>query len=167
MMEVGEYEATVTGQAMTTTKNGHPQIEIVCSLKDFLDDNGNPLTRTVYMVLTDKTVKYVADDLERVFGYVPEKWSHLSPDSPSFVKLLGDVMLYCKHDEYDGKLKEKWSFSDPTRGMRPAPAPEQLMTLDAMFGAALAGKKKAPKAAAAPKAEPATTAPKGNDDIPF
>lgn len=165
MLEAGEYEASVVGQALTTTKNGQPQVEIVCSLKDFTDDNGNQLTRTVYLPLTEKSAKYVADDLERVFGYVPEKWSHLSPDSPSFVKLLGDVMLYCKHDEYQGAVKEKWSFSDPTRGMRPAPAPDQLMAMDALFGAALNGKKKAPKAAAAPQAATATAAK--SDDIPF
>lgn len=164
MYAVGEYEATVTGQALTTTKNGNPQIEVICSLKGTSDENGNPVIRTVFMPLTAKTVEFVAADLERVFGFCPEKWSQLSPDSPSFVKLMGDVVLYCKHEEYEGRPKERWSFSDPTRGGgRKAPEANQLMALDAMFGAALAGRKRPPTNGAKKPA----AAPTHDDEIPF
>lgn len=166
MYDAGEYEATVTGQAMSYTKNNNPQVEVICALKGCTDENGNQVTRTVYMPLTEKTVKNVADELERVFGYVPEKWSHLSPDNSPFVKLSGDVVLYCKHEEYQGAIKERWSFSDPSRGRRPAPEPDQLRSLDAMFGSALTGKKKPPKAVNGAPAAKAETA--NNDaDIPF
>lgn len=166
MLDAGEYEATVTGQSLSYTKNNNPQVEVICTLKGFINDDGNQVTRTVYMPLTEKTVKNVADELERVFGYVPEKWSHLSPDNSPFVKLSGDVVLYCKHEEYQGNVKERWSFSDPSRGRRPAPEPDQLRSLDAMFGSALSGKKKPPKAASVAPAPPRAAA--NNDaDIPF
>lgn len=165
MVDQGQYDGEVVAQKFSTTKNGHPQFEILCRVKDMIDNNGNELQRTIfYALVTDKNAEILADDLERVFGFVPERWSDLDPQTPGYLKLSGEVALWCKHETYQDKLKEKWRFSNPDMAASKPPEPDQMAKLDAMFGAALNGKKKPPAGAVVRQA-----APKTNNDaeIPF
>src|SRR6185312_8836763 len=130
--------------------------------------------RTVYLYITDKTVDRVIEQLAAL-GYSKPGFRFLDPETAGFVDLSGnEVALFCEHEEYQGKMKEKWGIHQD-RG-RPTLEPldqKGLKALDNLYGKQLkALAKPEAEAAAAPKAETKkeTVPPNGDipdDDIPF
>jgi hypothetical protein len=80
-----------------------------------------------------------------------------------------EVELFCKHEDYEGETRERWSISTPREPRESKPVdPAALRKLDALFGKAL-------KANAVPEPQPESDgnramqeAAAGDDlDIPF
>ena len=71
--------------------------------------------------------------------------------------------LYCDHEEYQGKLKERWSLAMPRGESKPV-ADDEIAKLDSMFGDRL-------KEMASPKApmsiEEEVASLEGEVDTPF
>lgn len=142
-------------------------------------------TRTVFWYLTQGTMPYVLADLEAM-GYDKDSLAYLDPTNPNhhnFVEMERE--LYCQHEQYQGKPKEKWGLGKSRTGIEAKPLEDkELRKLDAMFSVGLkklaGGKKAAPptelaKAAAAANAvaadainaELAEIEELGDDGMPF
>lgn len=138
---------------------------------DLLDcPNGQ---RTIYLYITDKTVDRVIEDL-KALGYDKPAFRFLDPETPGFVDLSGrEIGLYCTHEEYDGKFREKWGIHRDGAGPKIEPLDQKgLKALDNLFNKQL--KALAVPAEPAKAADPATnhapeTVPPGvpDDEIPF
>lgn len=179
----GLYVAEVTGQALSKTKNGNYQI--VLSIKilgkpdpksptAYIEIEQKP--RTIYIVITDKTIDYVIADLETL-GFVGTSFGMIDSEHPQHQNLIGtQVDVWCKHDTgIDGNTYEKWRISHPpSGGLDVDPLDNKgVRQLDSLFGAQLkkigkpkpveiAKKTTTPTRADADKAMEIT-----DDDIPF
>lgn len=140
-----------------------------------------PGERTVYLYLTDKAIEMASDVLAHL-GYDKDNLRFLDPNKPDHYSFIGKRCdLWCKHEEYQGEMREKWSVSMPFSDPTPLDDKE-MRRLDTLFGKAMKTRKPAGAAApsppkpelvgvsesqrnAAPKSSP-ERAPTG-DDIPF
>ena len=174
--EVGRYEGIVTDQGLTETKTGKPcfflQFDVTA---DLLPDGtkkalppAHSFQRSIYQVITDKTIDFLMTDLERL-GFTGNKLTQLVLDSngcQSFVDNI--VQLYCKHETYEGNERERWSFAREASEVVPLDS-KKAKELDALFGKKMKdhfgnNKKKPAKA----KTEQPATVPEDDDsDIPF
>ena len=170
----GTYTGRVLRQALGTANSGNIQFTLNCLIVDRLE-NGQSVgvieekERTIYMVLTEKTVEMVTAQLEHL-GYDKPSIKYLDPEIDGFHDFTDqEIELYCKHDEYNGEVREKWNISMP-RGQREVQKaePAALRKLDALFSKGL----KANSAKKAPKPSKAAAVASGNGsdtdgDIPF
>lgn len=187
MLSEGVYNATIAGQGFTISKNGTNGFWLRCQLHDVSDNNGDAVERTIYWYLTDATIDFVIEKLGRL-GFVPESFTELDPLHPNYHAYAGQqVELYCRHEVYDGKAREKWDFSNPEFAGPKSLEPTEIRKLDALFGRKLkAGKgavkpvgngapkadskvpSKVPSKATPARAPAVVTEPAVNaDDIPF
>jgi len=176
----GRYKCTVNGQAMSeSSEKGTPCFVLSFVVNTYIDANGNEedldsveqKERSIYLYITDKTIDFLLDDLEHL-GFTGRSFSQLDPEKKDHQSFIGDVIqCRCKHEEYEGEQKERWSLD---RGRVIAPLDGgKLQKLDTMFGQELANrfgaaapKKKAPKKKPA-KQQVEETSPPADDDIPF
>jgi hypothetical protein len=132
--------------------------------------------RTVYLYLTDKALDMTTDVLTHL-GYDKDTLRFLDPNREGFYNFAGKRCdLWCKHEEYNGEQKEKWSVSMPFADATPLDDKE-LRRLDALFGKALKTRRPFPTApaepepvAAAPSSKPVKAdrpPPPTDDDLPF
>jgi len=174
--EVGRYEGIVTDQGLTETKTGKPCFFLQFDVTADLLPDGTKLAlppahsfqRSIYQVITDKTIDFLMPDLERL-GFSGNKLSQLVPDSPGCQLFIGDeVLLYCKHETYEGKEREQWSFAREASEVVPLDS-KKAKELDALFGKKMKDHfgtaKKKPKA----KSEQPATVPEDDElgYIPF
>lgn len=169
---IGRYWGCITNQRLGESSGGFPQLiidfEILGRIKPE-DPEGDlevceKSEQTVYRVITEKSVDWVMQDLEKL-GFYGESFRRFDLNEPNAVDLRGkELAFYCDHNEYpagSGQIKQKWSIaSDGTEKPLEDKAVRQL---DAMFGAGLKSLPK-PKAEE-PKAEPAEDAPTLAEDI--
>lgn len=172
MLPVGEYPGEVIAQDLIAAGTGTPQAVFKVRLDNQQDSNGYPVDRTVFCPITDKTIERFADDLVRQFGKCPAKPSELDPTSPSHMSYLGcHCMLWCSHETYEGTTREKWKFSNPDAAGGKKLPDDDLMKLDALFGAAFAGKAKKTKplngGSPPPVKAERPAAATADDEIPF
>ncbi len=75
-------------------------------------DLEQPFTRTVFMTITPNTLGRVVDELKFI-GFTSDNILNLDPENgPDPHDFSGtEVPLYCKHDEYNGKVTDKWNIS--------------------------------------------------------
>ncbi|HET9087160.1 MAG TPA: hypothetical protein VFN53_06545 [Acidobacteriaceae bacterium] len=166
--DVGLHRGKILDHGLSKAKSGTDQVFIrfeVVAVKDGSDWHpvDHPKERTVYMAVTEKTIKFVADALDAL-GYTGGSFANLEAQSAPAYSLVGEQRdFWCKHEVYNGNTNEKWSVSIPRAQAEPMDK-RDVRNLDSLFGSAL---KKKPVAAKA--AKPATVASTEitDDDIPF
>lgn len=169
---VGRYVGRVVRQELGKSANkGTPQFAVTFQIIDALDQFGascgvrDSFERTVYIYFSTspKAIEITAETL-KALGYHGQTISGLK--DADFTDR--ECELYCKHDEWEGDLREKWSINTPREPRETKPVDNsELRKLDALFGKAL-------KAQAAPESQPEPDANRAmqeaaatNDDIPF
>lgn len=170
----GLHAAEITGQALGESSKGTPQF----ILKVKIMGNGTPsqytahaqqYERTVYMTLTEKTMKFVAEKLASI-GFTGKGLSYLDPNKQGYHNFVGqEVALWCKHEpafDNPSEMREKWDIARQDGASRPIDAKpadsKKMRDLDNLFAAATKGTVKP----AAPK--PAGAAAEITDqDLPF
>lgn len=176
------YWGKIVDHQMTKAKTGTPQFVItflVVGRVNPEDPDGDLLgveqqyERSVYRSITDKTVSYVLEDLQRL-GVEIASWSELDMGDANAVALKGRELAFsCQHepDQSGKQLREKWSIAGD--GFQHVPLErDDVRKLDALFGKALT---KAKAGRTAPALEPPVDAPFAPqpaevarpDDIPF
>lgn len=173
----GRYIGVVTGQGISMTNTGKHQFVLKVNVTGY--QNGEPVEqqyeRTIYRVLTDKTIEYFMDDL-KTLGFTGESFRFLDPGTSGYQDFTGrEVPLNCEHDTYQGKTSEKWSLAraGTSKPIEPADS-ASLRQLDNLFGKQLKTLKQTSAASRpAPRAQ-ATSAPPPQDfggiddnDVPF
>jgi hypothetical protein len=181
--EPGRYWGQITNQELSKSSTGNPQIVISFRLVgrvNLSDPEGELLRcpdgeRRMFRSITDKTIEYVLDDLQKL-GFNGTSFSQIDLEREGCIDLRSTEHAFmCAHEEYNGKVREKWSLSGDFKS---EPLPEkEARQLDALFGAAL--RKRAKQAPAAekpqPKHEPVTQGvgtganvePRDDSDIPW
>lgn len=128
------------------------------------------MERSVYRPITEKTVDWVIDDLQKIFGYDRESFAYLDPSHPGAFNFGEfETNFRCAHEVYQGKTQERWSFDSGSSEITPLEKSE-VDKLDALFGKRLKRDKKPAtvpvgdgNGATAPTPTPAPV----DDGIPF
>ena len=183
--EPGRYWGVVVGQQLGKTSTDKPQFVLtfqVIGKVNPADPDGDLVSveqyeRTVFRVITDKTVDWLMQDIE----YLCEKgelspvlpgFSYLDPTTPDFLNFRGvEAEFYCEHNKYEGKLREQWGVSSGGGGLEVAPLDDKgVRELDALFGKQLKqkfGNSSRPTSETKPEVPVGETVPPEEDDIPF
>lgn len=174
----GRYRGVIAAQALSETKNGNTQLVLTVDLLGAYDPSQPDSLvrvqtgqRSVFRVITEKTIDYVLEDL-KYLGYDKPTFGPLDPAHPEHHSFKGqDVDLICAHEEYNGQEQERWSLSRGG-GLNLKPVDNTTVRkLDALFGAKLKANA-APTSKAAPARQKANTAaetvpPEDENTIPF
>lgn len=147
MIEAGSHTGRLVSHAITESTGDDPK-----PVFEFEFELPSGDTRTVYLYLSDKAWSYSVAKLQTL-GFNGD-W-----DEPAFSK-TEDVPLFCKHEEYDGQLREKWDIG--RAGPYGKPASEKLKNMLASKWRAEVGPAPAPttKAPAKPPARASTPSTK-------
>ena len=148
----GRYIGQLTNQQLGKTSNGNPQIVLTFNIigkVDLSDPQGALLDcpkyeRTVYRVITNKTIDYVLKDMEAI-GFEGNSFGQIDSSMPGFQDLRGkEIELFCDHDNYEGKEKEKWGIYTEFEGAKVEKLEAaDVRKLDTLFGKALKDRKPA------------------------
>lgn len=169
--ERGLYRCTIISQALGESNTGTPQFvfrfrieALVSGDQEFGADEGE---RTCYVYLSEKTMEFAVRDIKSL-GFDKNSLRYLDPKIAGFHDFVGQsVQMYCKHEMYDGKTREKWNISNPTAlEVKPVEA-SKLRDLDNLFGRAL--KASGPVKSTVRQPQPAAVFANGitDDDVPF
>jgi hypothetical protein len=167
----GVYVGEVIGQGLGLTKNGNRQFVLQCKILGTpIDDSYIPAsqqyTRTVYRVITDKTMEYVARDLEALDFDGSNGFGPLDPEHPRHQSFKGhQVNLYCKHeDDLQGFPRERWSIANGAASLTLTPVEKKdIRELDQLYGKMLPKK----RAASESNVAVADSLEITDDDLPF
>jgi len=177
----GLYVGTAVAQAIGETNSGKPQFVLRVKVLGTPYDDGSyeaakqQYERTIYMVLTDKTVPFVTEKL-RAIGFTGGRITDLDPSSDHFQDLKGtQVRLWCKHEEdLKGELRERWDISKGASILEVKPLDSKgRRSLDSLFAKALkdtpapASRKPEDEDQTRPDTSNYTDQGITNDDIPF
>jgi hypothetical protein len=157
----GTYLGEITNHILGETKTGKPQLILQFMVQAMVNeaDPANPLScgdqyeRTMYRVITDKTIDFVMEDLQRL-GFQGNSFSELDLNTDVHQDFRGQKHeFYCQHREYNGKTHEDWGFARGAAVAKPLDT-NSVRQLDAMFGKQLKAQSQAAKAAAPQQAAP-------------
>lgn len=167
--EPGRYWGKVTNQQLGVSGSGNAQIVItfrVLGKVNPADPDGdllpclNEYERSVFRTITDKTIEWVQQDLEKL-GFDGDSFGQIDLQHSHCCDLRGTELAFsCTHEadnraEYAGVLRERWSIASDSGAPQVKPLDSKaLRQLDAMFGKSLKAIKKNGK-----KAEPAEELP--------
>lgn len=168
--EKGQYRGTIISQALGESNTGTPQFVFrftvdarVNAGQEYATQEGE---RTCYIYLNDKTMEFATRDI-RSLGFDKNSLRYLDPTVAGFHDFVGtSVQMFCKHEEYQGKTREKWNISNPREFDVKPVEQSKLRNLDNLFGRAM---KASGATVKAPIAPPQTDAGLGvtDDDVPF
>jgi hypothetical protein len=170
LYDPGLYRVRIENQQLGETTNGNPQFVLTFTplgehdLKDNTLLACPSLPRSAFMTITDNTVDFVLETL-RHLGFQGTSFAQLDPSTEAFHDFKGiECDAYCKHEEYDGKTKEKWNISRGKGSVNVKPLEKKsIRALDAKFG-----KKLLATASATPASPPISKeTPTATEDIPF
>ena len=172
----GRYWGRITGNELGETNNGNPQIVIRFLIEGRMnveDPSGALIPcehgeRTIFRVITDKTVDWVIRDLASL-GYTKPGWHFLDPSDANYVSLAGTQFeAECKLEPYDGQLKEKWGIYNPGSAPQVKPLDKSAVRkLDSLFGKKLKDGLADAKSVSDPREYSAPVDEKAEQDIPF
>lgn len=112
MMDAGIYVGRVVSAKTTVAGTGTPQLEVECQL---LNEDGSE-TSTIVKAILSLTEKARAAFVD---GKLAEMGFNGDFKQPQFgPEVYERIELECNHDEYKGKVREKWSLG--RGGARPA-----------------------------------------------
>lgn len=159
--EPGEYWGQVQSQQFGETSNGNPQFVLTVLVYASVDPSAPDKTydciqneRSIFRTITDKTAEWFWQDMDAL-GYQGDSFSGLDPDNPQHHSFVGQsILVRCEHEEYNGKMRERWSIGG-RRALSVKPVEQgALRKLDALFGRKKAGgPAPAPAPARAPQAQ--------------
>lgn len=162
----GQYLGRLKRQKLGETKTGKPQIVLSFDILGPVDETteagyvpyDETYERTVFRVITEKTVEYVEKDLE-FLGVELSSWSEIDEDNDPCADIRGhDYKLRCKVEQYNDKDVERWELALIAGQLEVKPLEAKAVRqLDAMFGSALKKKKSSGKPAGKPAADPVAT----------
>jgi hypothetical protein len=174
--EPGEYRGSVTRWALVKAKNEKKTPQLALSFIPLgRVDPANPdgallpcpeVERTVFRSITEKTAKWLLQDLKDIFEYPFDTFAPLDPDNADGFDFHDrEFTAVVKYEEYEGKDHEKWNFGSGV-GFNGDPLnPAEIRRLDTLFGAAK------PKRARRPAATPVTAGvdaqPVPEQNVPF
>lgn len=142
---VGVYIGEITAQALSKASTGTTQFVLrfkvlgVPTEDDSFIPDQHKYERTIYMSITEKTIPYVTEALEKL-GYGAGSFGPLDPSHPNHESFVGNqIDLYCKHEaDQSGDMREKWQISRGASGIKVVPLePKEIRELDALFGKSL------------------------------
>ncbi len=154
---VGRYVGRVVRQELgASAQKGTPQFAVTFQIIDALDQFGascgvqSIYERTVYIYFSksQKAMEISAEAL-KTLGFNKSSLKYLDPDTDGYCDFTGvEVELYCKHEDYEGESRERWSINTPRAPRESKPVDKsELRKLDALFG-------KAFKSGGKPEAQP-------------
>ena len=157
----GRYWGRITNQQLGESSTKNPQVVItfqVLGMVNLEDPDGALLPcgehydRSVFRSVTDKTVEWVVQDMEKL-GFSGDSFAKIDLNSPGCCDLRGtEAAFTCQHEPHyqTGVPHERWSVAGDGAGLEVKPLDSKaLRQLDAMFGKYL---KKGTKPAAPVKA---------------
>lgn len=157
----GTYAVEIVKQKMAKARTGNPQVIISFvpyakvnegvpedSPNRLQDLGGDQYERSAFWVVTDNTVDWVIDKLERIGIQNIGSWSEIDEDNPNCCDVRRrHVCMVCRHETYEGKTREKWDLRGGGGELQIEELDQNAMReLDAQFGRFL--KKNATPAAA-------------------
>lgn len=167
------FKGIITEHGVEESKSGHPQIVFKVSVDRVHDPvtgdfkEYSPFVAYIYQYPTTEESRRITGEILKSLGITdPAQLTLEAGKSPC---IGNEVEIRNKHDEYNGEMKDRFSFS---LGGKPiANSASALQKLKGMFGNSLKASAPAKKSApAAPKkqsvVEP-TDNPTPGDDIPF
>lgn len=192
MYEQGNYWCKITNQQLGESKEKKtPQwvltFDVVGKINP-ADPEGELIgcdqyERSIFRVITDKTVDYLIEDVKRLCERAGIKpvllgFEYLDPKTPGFLDFKDvEFEAYCKHDTYEGKTREQWGISRGSKGLEVTPLDDNgVRNLNAMFGRHLkslgGGSTQRPMSRSAPASKADAVASGVHpdsppDDIPF
>lgn len=162
--EQGDYAAKVTRQAFGQSDNEkktaffaltvQPAARIDMETGD-RTDVAKSYDRTIKMFLSEGAAPHTVKKL-RALGFDGASFGDLNPDTEDHFSFVGqEVVVRCKHEDYNGSPVEKWDFPQEGGGLENKPLDDKGMRrLDALFGKVL--KETKPAAKSDPPRETAT-----------
>jgi hypothetical protein len=139
---VGRYVGRVVRQELgSSAKKGTPQFAVTFQIIDALDQFGTSVgvheqyERTVYIYFSkNQQAMEISAEALKTLGYHGSRISELAD-----VDFTGnECELYCKHEEYEGEPRERWSINTPRAPRESKPVDKsELRKLDALFGKAV------------------------------
>lgn len=178
-LKAGYYVGHIQSWELGEANTGNPQFVLRVLLDHFKGPGGkreecDQVERSVYRVITDRTVDYFVNDL-KALGYDRDNFDGLDPDSPDAFDFSGlEVEVQLRFETYEGKTREKWNLAVVSG--RPEVKPLDVggrATLNARFGSKLAplrGGSSPPPIRRRPASSPTVEGPEGLDqesEIPF
>lgn len=133
----GAYIGEVISQSLGTSKKGTPQFTLRFKVLAMADGVAvrQQYERTLYMPLTEKTVRFAKEALQRI-GFTGNNFQQLDPARPGYHNFAGlETQFYCKHEEYMGQTNERWQISRYATPPKPSLQPDtsQIHDLDEVF----------------------------------
>lgn len=177
---MGLYAGEVVNHGLMETKSGKPQFFLEFRIEgEVLDGEVRAVqanyNRTVYQVLTENTIDFAIENIKRLCSMngVPcnlQSFGQLDPTHDNPLNLIGlKFDAYCKHESYNGEMKERWSIAKGNDGggtERESLDSKAVRQLDAMFGRVLDKKASGPVNRPQP-AGVSEPQPPADDDYPF
>lgn len=170
----GNYSATVLQQQFgESEKKGTPYFALTIRPDEM--DVGEPemvsvdsQERTVFIYLTEGTIDFAVRDLAAI-GFRGASFAELDPSSPNHHSFVNQkIPVYCKHENYEGKTKEKWQISSGGGSINHKALDKTgVRRLDALFGKTLKAAAKPGNGKATSGAARKPAAAVNDDDIPF
>ncbi len=115
----GEYWGDVVDHGLTEAQTGTPQLyvrflvlgKVSAVDPEQYDEAGEQYERTVYRPITDKTIDFVTEDMERL-DFHGTMFEDFKADGPGDFDIRGtQFKFFCKHEVYNHVQKEKWSIA--------------------------------------------------------
>ena len=139
--EQGLHLGQVVEQGLTKAKTGTAQFVLKIKILGVPDGEGSYVAhreqydRTIYMALTEKTMPYVKENLERL-GFEGTSLGQLDPAHAQAQKFTGkQVEVWCKHErDQQGELRERWQISTGGGSLGDPLDQREVRNLDGLFG---------------------------------
>ena len=176
----GTHTAEIIAQELSaSSKKGTPQLVLKVKILGIPNQDGTYEThreqyeRYIYIYLTQGTMPFALETL-KTLGFTGTSLKQLDPNEPNHQDLTGgQIDVYCSHEEYEGKDRERWQVSNQQSSQSAPIEAKKMRALDALFGKGLreqAGGK--PSTPVGTSTEPMDTSEYTNqgitdDDIPF
>lgn len=144
----GNYWVKVVDQGLSETSNGNTQFVLTFEIQGMIDravPSGDLIacdnyTRSIYRVITEKTVDYVLEDIKHLCGIANMNptlpgFEFLDPATDHFLDFRGiELEVYCQKDTYNGEEKERWGISRQVNKEKKEASKESVRKLNALFG---------------------------------
>lgn len=127
MTPEGVYQATIKDNGLVKARTGNFQIQLLINVTHDEENNElvdektqtiRPLKRSIFMPITPKTKGRVLSELEAIGYDIKDENGKLALKAKALVPGTDESFLFkgkaiwveCQHDEWQGKVREKWSI---------------------------------------------------------
>lgn len=120
MQQEGTYSGTLRRGVLSKAKSGSPQFALVFDITQFYNGTDwtgvSAMERTLYLSMSGKAKEFTKKKLASL-GFDVSGPPKIEKDGDEQVLVLpegiGDeqVSLQCKHEDYQGEMKERWELA--------------------------------------------------------